>query len=84
MTSLPRGVKAPRRGIRSTIVGSLPKPAWLAEPGILHAPWRVGLDALSEAQEDAVRLCVAEQVTAGLDVVTDGEQCRQHYVWGFS
>jgi 5-methyltetrahydropteroyltriglutamate--homocysteine methyltransferase len=83
MTSPPRGVKAPRRSIRSTIAGSLPKPAWLAQPGILHAPWRVGPDALNEAQEDAIRLCVAEQVAAGLDVVTDGEQCRQHYVWGF-
>ena len=70
-------------GIRATIVGSLPKPAWLAEPGILYAPWRVAAEALDEAQEDATRLSVLDQVAAGLDVVTDGEQRRRHYVWGF-
>ncbi|MBV8653887.1 MAG: methionine synthase [Alphaproteobacteria bacterium] len=69
--------------IRSTIVGSLPKPAWLAEPGILYAPWRVGPAELAEAQADATRLCVADQLAAGLDVITDGEQGRRHYVWGF-
>ena len=69
--------------IRSTIVGSLPKPTWLAEPGILQAPWRVAAGQLEEAQADATRLCVADQVAAGLDVVTDGEQLRRHYVWGF-
>jgi 5-methyltetrahydropteroyltriglutamate--homocysteine methyltransferase len=72
-----------RQGVRATIVGSLPKPSWLAEPGILYAPWRVAAGALSEAQEDATRLCLADQIAAGLDVVTDGEQRRRHYVWGF-
>ncbi len=70
-------------GIRATIVGSLPKPAWLAEPRILYAPWRVTAETLDEAQEDATRLSVLDQVAAGLDVVTDGEQRRRHYVWGF-
>jgi methionine synthase II (cobalamin-independent) len=69
--------------VRSTIVGSLPKPSWLAAPGMLYAPWRVGPDGLCEAQRDATQLAVAEQLAAGLDVVTDGEQCRRHYVWGF-
>ncbi|SKA34297.1 5-methyltetrahydropteroyltriglutamate--homocysteine methyltransferase [Enhydrobacter aerosaccus] len=69
--------------IRSTIVGSLPKPTWLAEPGILYAPWRVAPEQLDEAQRDATRLCVADQLAAGLDVITDGEQRRRHYVWGF-
>jgi 5-methyltetrahydropteroyltriglutamate--homocysteine methyltransferase len=73
----------PRGNVRSTIVGSLPKPAWLATPGILYAPWRVDAETLAEAQADATRLCVADQLAAGLDVVTDGEQGRQHYVWGF-
>ena len=69
--------------IRATIVGSLPKPGWLAEPGILQAAWKVPPADLAEAWADATRLCVASQVAAGLDVVTDGEQRRRHYVWGF-
>lgn len=69
--------------IRATIVGSLPKPGWLAEPAILQAPWKPAAGDLAEAQADAVRLTVADQVAAGLDVVTDGEQRRRHYVWGF-
>ena len=72
---------APR--VRATIVGSLPKPTWLAEPRRLFAPWRVADDALAEAQEDAVGIWVAEQAAAGLDCVTDGEQRRRHYIWGF-
>ncbi len=69
--------------IRATIVGSLPKPGWLATPGILQAPWKVGDADLAEAQADATRLNVEDQVAAGMDVVTDGEQSRRHYVWGF-
>jgi 5-methyltetrahydropteroyltriglutamate--homocysteine methyltransferase len=69
--------------VRATIVGSLPKPTWLSEPAMLYAPWRVEPSRLAEAQRDALRLAVADQVAAGLDVITDGEQCRRHYVWGF-
>jgi 5-methyltetrahydropteroyltriglutamate--homocysteine methyltransferase len=72
---------APR--VRATIVGSLPKPSWLADPGELSPAWRVPAACLAEAQDDAVRLWVAEQVDAGLDCVTDGEQRRRHYIWGF-
>ncbi|GEP54896.1 methionine synthase [Reyranella soli] len=69
--------------IRATIVGSLPKPAWLAVPNILQAPWKVPTEDLPEALADATRLSVESQVAAGLDVVTDGEQRRRHYIWGF-
>jgi 5-methyltetrahydropteroyltriglutamate--homocysteine methyltransferase len=69
--------------LKTTIVGSLPKPAWLAEPEVLYAPWRVGEAALAEAQDDAVRLALLQQEQAGLDIVTDGEQRRRHYIWGF-
>lgn len=69
--------------IRAAIVGSLPKPTWLAEPGMLYAPWRLEGAQLREGQDDAVRLWLAEQERAGLDVVTDGEQRRRHYIWGF-
>ncbi len=70
--------------IKTTIAGSLPKPAWLADPGEqLFAPWVMPPDRLREAQDDAVRLALHEQEAAGIDVVTDGEQRRRHYIWGF-
>src|ERR671939_315083 len=69
--------------LTTTIAGSLPKPAWLAEPERLWAPWRVPPEQLAEAQRDAVLIALKDQETAGLDVVTDGEQSRQHFVHGF-
>jgi 5-methyltetrahydropteroyltriglutamate--homocysteine methyltransferase len=70
--------------LRTTIAGSLPKPSWLADPSVqLFAPWVVPPDRLREAQDDAVRLALAEQEEAGIDIVTDGEQRRRHYIWGF-
>ena len=69
--------------LTTTIAGSLPKPGWLAEPERLWAPWRVPADRLLEAQRDAVLIALKEQETAGVEVVTDGEQARQHFVHGF-
>ncbi|MEE2996866.1 MAG: methionine synthase [Pseudomonadota bacterium] len=69
--------------IRTTIVGSLPKPEWLSDPGQLRSPWRQEGSALTEGQNDAVSLCLAAQEQAGLDIVCDGEQRRRHYIWGF-
>jgi 5-methyltetrahydropteroyltriglutamate--homocysteine methyltransferase len=69
--------------LETAIVGSLPKPAWLAEPRTLFAGWRIDGDLLAEAQDDAVRLAISDQQEAGVDVVTDGEQRRRHYIWGF-
>lgn len=69
--------------LETQIVGSLPKPSWLAEPNTLRAPWRLVGDALREAQDDAVRLAILDQEEAGLNVVTDGEERRRHYIWGF-
>lgn len=70
--------------LRTTITGSLPKPSWLGDPG-RHAlaRWLPELQHLDEAHDDAVRLAIAEQESAGLDIVTDGEQRRRHYIWGF-
>ncbi len=67
----------------TTIAGSLPKPAWLAEPNVLWAPWRLTGAALADAQHDATLLAIKEQEDAGIDIVTDGEQSRQHFVHGF-
>ena len=49
----------------------------------MYPPWRLEGAILEEGKEDAVRVWVAEQEKAGLDVLTDGEQRRQHYIWGF-
>jgi 5-methyltetrahydropteroyltriglutamate--homocysteine methyltransferase len=69
--------------LTTTIAGSLPKPAWLATPETLWAPWRLPAEALLEGQRDAVLLALREQEQAGIDVVTDGEQTRRHFVHGF-
>src|SRR5574341_2188679 len=67
----------------TTIAGSLPKPAWLAKPEVLWAPWALSGPALEEAKCDAVLVALEEQEAAGIDIVTDGEQSRQHFVHGF-
>jgi 5-methyltetrahydropteroyltriglutamate--homocysteine methyltransferase len=67
----------------TTIAGSLPKPAWLAEPNKLWPAWRVQGADLERAKRDATLLWLKEQEDAGVDIVTDGEQSRQHFVHGF-
>ncbi len=69
--------------LEASIVGSLPKPVWLAPSNMLKAPWRLSGTELQEAQDDAVRLAIREQEDAGLAIVTDGELRRRHYIWGF-
>ena len=67
----------------TSIAGSLPKPAWLAEPNMLWAPWKLSGEELAAAKRDATLLALRQQEDAGLDIVTDGEQSRQHFVHGF-
>src|SRR6266446_2692675 len=67
----------------TTITGSLPKPAWLAAPETLWAPWRLPPETLAQGQRDAVLVALMLQEAAGIDIVTDGEQSRQHFVHGF-
>jgi len=69
--------------LRTTIAGSLPKPRWLAKPGTLWAPWLLPPETLREGQRDAVLAALKLQESAGIDVVTDGEQSRQHFVHHF-
>jgi 5-methyltetrahydropteroyltriglutamate--homocysteine methyltransferase len=69
--------------LETSIAGSLPKPAWLAKPRMLWAPWQMDGEALVEAKRDATLLALKEQEDAGIDIVTDGEQARQHFVHGF-
>ena len=67
----------------TTIAGSLPKPAWLAEPNKLWAPWRLAGIDLEAGKRDATLLALKLQEDCGIDIVTEGEQSRQHFVHGF-
>ena len=69
--------------ITTTVAGSLPKPAWLAEPEKLWAPWRLEGAELIEGQQDAALAWIKTQEDAGIDIVSDGEQFRKHFVHGF-
>ena len=69
--------------LKTTIAGSLPKPAWLAETKKLWPTWRATGEELEQAKRDATLLWLKAQEDAGLDIVTDGEQSRQHFVHGF-
>jgi 5-methyltetrahydropteroyltriglutamate--homocysteine methyltransferase len=68
---------------QTTLAGSLPKPSWLADTRTLWPAWRQEGAALEEAKADATLLWVKEQEDAGIDILTDGEQSRQHFVHGF-
>src|SRR6476646_10381415 len=69
--------------LRTTLAGSLPKPAWLAEPEALWAAWKLDGRALDEGKRDAVRLVLRDQERAGIDIMSDGEQTRRHFVTTF-
>ncbi|MBO0766044.1 MAG: methionine synthase [Hyphomicrobiaceae bacterium] len=68
---------------KTTVAGSLPKPSWLAEPNRLWAPWRLESAELEAGKRDATLIAIKEQEDAGIDIVSDGEQARQHFVHGF-
>ena len=67
----------------ASIAGSLPKPAWLAEPNKLWPQWKLAGNELKEGKLDATLLALKWQEDAGLDIVCDGEMSRQHFVHGF-
>jgi len=67
----------------TTIAGSLPKPFWLAETDKLWPQWKAGGKDLETAKRDATLLWLKAQEDAGIDIVSDGEQSRQHFVHGF-
>jgi 5-methyltetrahydropteroyltriglutamate--homocysteine methyltransferase len=69
--------------LETTLAGSLPKPAWLAEPERLWAPWKLSGAALEQGKIDATVLAIKLQEDAGIDIVSDGEQARVHFVHGF-
>jgi len=67
----------------TSTAGSLPKPTWLAEPETLWSPWKLEGNALLNGKQDALRVSLQEQLAAGIDIVSDGEQTRQHFVTTF-
>ncbi len=67
----------------TSTAGSLPKPAWLAEPEQLWSPWKLDGEELAAGKQDALRIALQEQQHAGIDIVSDGEQTRQHFVTTF-
>ena len=67
--------------IRTTVIGSYPFPGWL-EFASQHLD-QFGPADLLEMQEDAVKVAIHDQTTAGLDVITDGEQTRLDFNLSF-
>lgn len=67
----------------TSTAGSLPKPSWIAQPEVLWSPWKLQDEDLVDGKRDALRLCLDDQVRAGIDIVSDGEQTRQHFVTTF-
>ena len=72
-----------KRLLPTSTAGSLPKPSWLAEPEKLWSPWKLQDGELIDGKQDALRLALQEQQLAGIDIVSDGEQTRQHFVTTF-
>lgn len=69
--------------IPTSIAGSLPKPSWLAQPETLWSPWKLEGSELVDGKNDALRLSLQDQALAGIDIISDGEQSRQHFVTTF-
>ncbi|PIE24999.1 MAG: 5-methyltetrahydropteroyltriglutamate--homocysteine methyltransferase [Neptuniibacter caesariensis] len=67
----------------TSTAGSLPKPSWLAQPEQLWSPWKLEGEALAAGKQDALRITLQEQEHSGIDIVSDGEQTRQHFVTTF-
>ena len=67
----------------TALAGSLPKPAWLAETQKLWPQWKASGAELAQAKLDATLLWIKAQEDAGLSIIGDGEQSRQHFVHGF-
>ncbi|HZS02732.1 MAG TPA: methionine synthase [Chloroflexota bacterium] len=76
-------LRTPHSALRTTLVGSLPRPEWLATPEQVRTQWRLEGPMLRIGQDDAVLLAIKLQEEVGLDLITDGEQRRRHYIESF-
>lgn len=75
--------RTPNKLLPTSTAGSLPKPSWLAQPETLWSPWKLQGEELVDGKHDALRISLQEQLHAGVDIVSDGEQTRQHFVTTF-
>jgi 5-methyltetrahydropteroyltriglutamate--homocysteine methyltransferase len=69
--------------LRTTIAGSLPRPVWLAEPEALKGAWRLSGEELEEGKRRAATEWIKHQEEADIDILTDGEVFRTHFVHAF-
>ncbi|CCK76591.1 5-methyltetrahydropteroyltriglutamate-homocysteine S-methyltransferase [Oleispira antarctica RB-8] len=81
--TLTKNTLTQNRLLPTSTAGSLPKPSWLAQPETLWSPWKLEGDELITGKQDALRLSLLDQQQAGIDIVSDGEQTRQHFVTTF-
>lgn len=73
----------------TSLVGSYAQPNWLIDKSrlgqslpprvVLHDLWRISVEHLEEAQNDATLIALDDQHRAGVDIVTDGEMRRESY-----
>ena len=83
MKTLIPNTLTPNKLLPTSTAGSLPKPSWLAQPEALWSPWKLQGEELIDGKHDALRVSLQEQQQAGIDIVSDGEQTRQHFVTTF-
>ena len=70
-----------QRPLRTTVIGSYPFPAWLEFASQNMSQF--GPADIAEMQDDAVIAAIHDQMAAGLDVITDGEQTRLDFNLSF-
>ena len=68
---------------KATTAGSLPKPNWLAETEKLWPAWKDSGDTLVQKQKESAQMWIDEQESSGIEIITEGEQFRIHFVHGF-
>ncbi|WP_440877241.1 methionine synthase [Thalassotalea sp. PLHSN55] len=83
MTTFNQNPLIEKKLLPTSTAGSLPKPSWLAEPEALWSPWKLEDQELVDGKQDALSIALHQQQQAGIDIVSDGEQTRQHFVTTF-
>ena len=66
--------------IAATTIGSFPRPKWLANAARSQTTFNLEGERLREGLDDATSVAIRDQELAGLDLVTDGEQRRPHFI----
>src|ERR1700692_2376568 len=74
-------IPMPLPALATTSVGSFPRPTWLADTTRSEATFRMTGDSLQGALEEATMVRLREQEELGLDILTDGEMRRTHFIF---